>query len=141
MLEVFAKLRHKGKPHLMLVLPDGSRSYIPVAWTDFSAKQSDSTPNASLIASASDLLRLHQRVDSLLRRIETDLATKQNSSTQESPHAAATTRTVERRASSDSTGLSTTHVSATEQSGRPSGPTHSQTGPGSSCFLNSTQTS
>ena len=26
-LEVFAKLRHKGKPHFMLVLPDGSRSY------------------------------------------------------------------------------------------------------------------
>jgi hypothetical protein len=140
-LEVFAKLRHKGKPHLMLVLPDGSRSYIPVAWTDFAAKPSDSTPTASLIASASDLLRLRQRVDCLLRRIETDPAIKQNASTQESPHATATTGTVERRASSDSTGLSTTHASTTEQSGRLSGPTHSQTGPASSSFLNPTPTS
>ena len=29
-LEVFAKLRHKGKPHFVLVLPDGSRSSFPL---------------------------------------------------------------------------------------------------------------
>jgi hypothetical protein len=77
----------------------------------------------------------------LLRRIEIDLTTKQNSPTQESTHAAATTGTVEHRASSDSTGLSTTHASTTEQSGRSAGPTHSQTGPGSSSSLNPTRTS
>jgi hypothetical protein len=77
----------------------------------------------------------------LLRRIEIDLATKRNSPTQESPHATATTGTVERRAPSDSTGLSTTHASTTEQSGRSSGPTHSQTGPGSSSSLNPSRTS
>jgi hypothetical protein len=141
MLEVFAKLRHKGKPHLMLVLPDGSRSYIPVAWTDFGAAASGSSPGGPIIASASDLLGLLQRVDCLLRRIETDLTAKQNTPTQESPHAAATTGAVERRAVLQSTGLSTTHAATTEQSGRSSGPTHPPTGPGSSFSLNPTRTS
>jgi hypothetical protein len=139
-LEVFAKLRHKGKPHFMLVLPDGSRSYIPVAWTDFSAAPSSSTLTNSIIASASDLLRLRQRVDYLLCRIKADPACSQNSSTQESQHASATTGALERRASSQSTSLSTTHASATELSGQSLGPTHSQTRPESSSALNPTQT-
>ena len=69
-LEVFAKLRHKGRPHFVLVLPDGSRSYIPVAWTDVASNPESSAPPCSRVGSASDLLRLRQRVDCLLRRIE-----------------------------------------------------------------------
>src|SRR5207245_7267092 len=77
-LEVFAKLRHRGQPHFVLVLPDGSRSYIPAAWTDFAAT-SASYPNSSMMASASDLLRLRQRVDWLLRRTEQGPSAKQTS--------------------------------------------------------------
>src|SRR2546427_9752224 len=68
-LEVFAKLQHKGRPHFMLVLPDGSRSYVPVSWTDFVATPPSSGTPCSIVASASDLLGLRKRVDCLLRRI------------------------------------------------------------------------
>ena len=128
-LEVFAKLRHRGKPHFLLVLPDGSRSYIPVAWTDFVATPQSSGASCSTVASASDLLRLCQRVDCLLRRIEADPTTKQNSPTQESQHATAATGTVECRAPSDSTRLSTAHASTAEQSRQSSGSAHSQADP------------
>jgi hypothetical protein len=128
-LEVFAKLRHKGRPHFILVLPDGSRSYIPVAWTDFVATPQSSAALCPTIASASDLLHLRQFVDCLLRRTEVGPTTNQNSPTLESQHATAATGTVECGTSSHSTHLSTANASATEQSRQPSGPTHPQAGP------------
>jgi len=131
-LAVFAKLRHKGKLHFLLVLPDGSRSYIPVSWTDFVATPQSAEPLCSTVASASDLLRLRQRVDCLLRRIEIGPTSNQNSLTQESQHATAATGAVECRTSSDSTDLSTAHASTAEQSRQPPGSAHSQAGPGSS---------
>jgi hypothetical protein len=127
-LEVFAKLRHKGKPHFLLVLPDGSRSYIPVAWTDFVATPESPAFGSWTVASASDLLRLRQRVDCLLRRIEPGPTADQTSPTQESQNATTATGAVECRAPSDSTALSTAHSPATQQSGQPPGCTDSQTG-------------
>jgi hypothetical protein len=123
-LDVFAKLRHKGRPHFLLVLPDGSRSYIPAAWTDSVTDLANPAPPCSIVGSASDLLGLRRRVDCLLRRIEAGPASKQNSSTQESQHATTTTGAVECRTSSDSTGLSTAHAATTEPSGQSPGPTH-----------------
>src|ERR1035441_6231639 len=125
-LEVFAKLRHRGKPHFMLVLPDGSRSYIPVAWTDFVGGSDSSAPSCSIVASTTDLLRLRQRVECLLRRIESGSTTNQNSPTQESQYATTATGAVECRTPSDSTNLSTTDASTTQPPRQPSGPTHSQ---------------
>ena len=128
-LEVFAKLRHKGRPHFVLVLPDGSRSYIPVAWTDFVAPPPGSAAPCSIVASASDLLRLRQRVDCLLHRIQAGPITELNSLTQENQHATAATGAVECRTSSSPTDLSTTYPCATEQSGQPPGRASSQNGP------------
>jgi len=130
-LEVFAKLRHRGKPHFLLVLPDGSRSYIPVAWTDFVVTPQCSGASCSTVAWATDLLRLRQRVDCLLHRIEAGPTTKQYSPTQESQHATTATGAVECGTSPNSTGLSTAHASAAEQSRQPPGSAHSQAGPGS----------
>jgi hypothetical protein len=127
-LEVFAKLRHKGRPHFLLVLPDGSRSYIPVAWTDLLTSPAHSAPPCPLIGYASDLLRLHKRVDYLLRRIEAGPASNPNSSIQESQHATATTGTVECGTSSDSTGLSTAHAATAESADLSLGPTHLEVG-------------
>jgi hypothetical protein len=121
-LEVFAKLRHKGRPHFLLVLPDGSRSYIPVAWTGSVTDLANPAPACSLIASAADLLALRQRVDYLLRRIEAGPASNHNSSTQANQHATTTTGAVECRTSSDSTGLSSTHAATTPPSDPLSGP-------------------
>jgi hypothetical protein len=137
-LKVFAKLRHKGKPHFLLVLPDGSRSYIPVAWTDFNATAQSSAASCSVIACASDLLALRQRVDCLLRRIQNGATTQQSSSTQENQHATTATGVVECGTSPNSTRLSTAHASATEQPPQPPDSAHSQAGPDSSHKLSST---
>ena len=129
MLEVFAKVRHKGKPHLVLVLPDGSRSYIPMDWTDWVPSVDSSAVDPALVASAADLLRVRQRVDWLLRRIEDGSASSQNSPTPESTHATATTGTVECGTPSDSTGLFTTHAATARRVDLSLGPTHSEDGP------------
>ena len=131
-LDVFAKLRHKGRAHFLLVLPDGSRSYIPVAWTESVTNTARPAPLCLLIASASDLLGLRQRVDYLLRRIEADPSNKQNSSTQESQHAIAATETVEHRTSSAATGLSTAHAATAKSTDRSLDPTHLEVGASSS---------
>jgi hypothetical protein len=58
-----------------LVLPDGTRSYIPAAWTNLGElcpekfKSSCSRPTTKLIASTSNLLQARQRVDVLLEKI------------------------------------------------------------------------
>jgi len=127
-LEVFAKLRHKGTSHFVLVLPDGSRSYIPVAWTDAVSDCANSAPLCSLVGSASDLLALRQRVDCLLRRIQAGPANNQNSSTQESQYANTPTGVVECRTSSDSASLPTTHDPTEKPSDRSLGPTHLEVG-------------
>jgi hypothetical protein len=120
-LTVFAKLRHKGKAHFLLVLPDGSRSYIPVAWTDSAAATKHPQASCSIVAFASDLLRLRERVDYLLRRIGFAPATKDNSATQEHHHATTPIRAVECRTSPNSTSVSPTHAAAAEPSRPPSG--------------------
>jgi hypothetical protein len=127
-LEVFAKLRHKGQPHFMLVLPDGSRSYIPVAWTDLVATPESSAPSSSLQASASDLLRLRQRVDFLLRRIEPGLVANQTVSNPENQHETAATGTVECRTPSHATTLPTAHTAAAQRPDPSAGPAFSQAG-------------
>jgi hypothetical protein len=140
LLEVFGKLRLKGKFYLVLVLPDGSRSNIPAAWTDFQSAATDaSAPSSSgsVIASALDLLRTRQCVDSLLRRIEQIPTSDKTSPNQESQHETSTTRAVVCRTPSDPAALSTTHSRAAEQSGRSSGPTHSENS--SSNFIHASQ--
>lgn len=142
-LEVFGQLRYRGKPHFILVLPDGSRSYFPVAWTEVLAAPPPSQSSCSTVACASDLLRLRERIDCLLCRINAGPITDNNLPTQESQHAtAAATGALECRTPSHSTHLSTAHASAAKQSGQSPGPAHSQAG--SKCHpqptaLNATQ--
>src|ERR1035441_6007648 len=69
-LKVFGKLNRKGQLHLVLTLPDGTRSYIPAAWTDLKPPDHPRRDrDSSLVASLSDLLCTRQRVDALLRRM------------------------------------------------------------------------
>jgi hypothetical protein len=60
--------------HLLLVLPDGSRSLIPASWTDFPGSdqtiRTGHTPHVAL-ASLSDLLHARSIIDALLRRLPT----------------------------------------------------------------------
>lgn len=62
----------QGRLHLLLVLPDGSRSLIPAAWTDLRRapdKAVTTGPRAAL-ASVSQLLQARTIVDALVRRRE-----------------------------------------------------------------------
>jgi hypothetical protein len=74
-LDLLAWIHLNGILHLTLVLPDGTRSYIPAAWTNLGElcpekfKSSCSRPTSNLIASTSGLLQVRQRVDVLLEKI------------------------------------------------------------------------
>lgn len=113
-LAVFGQLKRKNQLHLVLVLPDGTRSYIPAAWTDFA---SPGTPpdqgQPSLVAFLPDLLRTRQRVDVLWRRIgRTPIDT--TASTQENQHACKSNGTMVRGTAPDSAPVSPTQPRATE---------------------------
>jgi len=71
-LKVFGQARRKGILHLILILPDDSHAYIPVAWTDLQTEHDDakeSGPTSLTVASCHDLMRARVVVDSLLRRM------------------------------------------------------------------------
>jgi len=61
--------------HLTLILPDGSRSFIPAAWTNLNEicpqkfKSSNSPQATDLIASTSSLSRVRNIVDALLEKL------------------------------------------------------------------------
>ena len=60
--------------HLLLVLPDGSRSLIPASWTDFPGSDQPISADHSrhvALASLSDLLHARSIIDALLRRLPT----------------------------------------------------------------------
>jgi hypothetical protein len=57
-----------GGLQFVLILPDGSKSLVPAAWTDFKTVSSAS-PESPLIGALNDLLRLRGLVDALLQRM------------------------------------------------------------------------
>ena len=74
-LEILSWLHRDGVLHLTLVLPDGSRSLIPAAWTNLNKicpqkfKISNSQPTSDLIASTFSLLHARKIVDALLVKL------------------------------------------------------------------------
>ena len=98
----------------MLILPDGTRSYVPAAWTDF---ESPGTPpgkgQPALVAFLPDLLRSRQRVDALLRRIGNP-PIDPTASTQENPHASKSNGTMVRGTAPDSAPVSPTQPRAAD---------------------------
>ena len=71
-LKVFGQAHRNEILYLILVLPDDSHAYIPVAWTNLQAKHDDakkSNQASPTIASCRDLMRARVVVDSLLRRM------------------------------------------------------------------------
>lgn len=74
-LDVLGWLHRNEILHLTLVLPDGTRSYIPASWTNLSQlcpqkfKSPDNPATSNLIASTSNLLQVRKIVDVLLGKI------------------------------------------------------------------------
>src|SRR5881227_1032723 len=66
-LQVFGWMRRQGRLDLILVLPDGSRSLIPAAWTDFGVDET-AGPSNEVLGSLGDLQRARTVVDGLIHR-------------------------------------------------------------------------
>ncbi|MCP4226325.1 MAG: hypothetical protein GY773_23560, partial [Actinomycetia bacterium] len=52
-LQVLGRRRHRGVLELLVVLPDGSKTLMPAAWTDLEPAVTDQTP---AVGSLADLL-------------------------------------------------------------------------------------
>lgn len=66
------RIHRNCRLHLLLILPDGSRSHIPADWTDFpNGEQRGLTDHSRQVAlaSLSDLLHARSIIDELLRRL------------------------------------------------------------------------
>ena len=88
-LAVFGRRHHQSKPHLILILPDGSRSLIPTEWTDLDS----STPGSPAVQNphlgfVTDLLHSRAVVDALLHRRATSDGHDEESVPEEKHHRA-----------------------------------------------------
>jgi hypothetical protein len=63
-------MRRHGAVELLLVLPDGSKSLVPVAWTDADPPAADGAASAVTLGSLSDLLQACDLVADLAERRE-----------------------------------------------------------------------
>jgi len=65
-------VHRQGRAHLLLVLPDGSRSLIPAEWTDLQSSAQPSVADLTTglrLAPLSELLHARSIVDALLRQL------------------------------------------------------------------------
>ena len=67
-LPVWGRLRLRGAPMAVVVLPDGSKKRIPAAWTRAGDGTGTAGPAAGIIAPAGDLLRLLRVVSGISAR-------------------------------------------------------------------------
>src|SRR5262249_37079680 len=72
-LPVLAQRRARGRMELLVVLPDGSKSLIPAAWTDLddadAEREAQVTPGQAL-GSVADLLHASTLTQALLARVQ-----------------------------------------------------------------------
>jgi hypothetical protein len=92
LLNVLGTTHRKGRLHLVLILPDGSKSLIPADWTDLaSAKQSKrpfSAQTAATLGSLEDLLHARAVVDALLSRLAVPTSETRNTPARKESHIA-----------------------------------------------------
>jgi hypothetical protein len=71
LLQLFGWAHRKGVLNLTLVLPDGSRSYIPASWTDLDPNiLPDVKPQTAIIGSILHLLQARKVIDALLCKLD-----------------------------------------------------------------------
>ena len=83
-LTVISSIRRRGVLLVLAVLPDGSRSLIPAAWTNWIDDRAgidppppDDPPAPNNLGSLADLLQVRAIVDGLLRRLAESAAQKE----------------------------------------------------------------
>ena len=80
-------MRKHGRLELCLVLPDGSKSLIPAAWTDIDPG-AEPASGPETLGSLADLLHARAVVDGLIHRAEAAGSEDAGQPTEEVPHAA-----------------------------------------------------
>lgn len=69
-LAVLGHTHRNDRLHLLLILPDGTKSLIPAEWTDLNSTSSPTGHcDSATLASVDQLLRMRTVVDALLRRL------------------------------------------------------------------------
>jgi len=68
LLQVLGGMRRHGAVELLLVLPDGSKSLVPAAWTDAEASGADGEGEVATLGSLTDLLHACELVAGLSPR-------------------------------------------------------------------------
>jgi hypothetical protein len=68
-LPVLGRMRRHGLAELLLVLPDGSKSLIPAAWTDLHETTGGEAAEPGTVGSLADLLACHELVAGLAARV------------------------------------------------------------------------
>jgi Family of unknown function (DUF5372) len=69
-LPVLGWMQRQGSLDLVLILPDGSRSLIPAAWTDLQSAIPPEAPTTATLGTLSDLLRAGRVVAGLAFRLQ-----------------------------------------------------------------------
>jgi hypothetical protein len=67
-LRVLGGMRRHRDLELLLVLPDGSKSLVPAAWTDAEASGADGAAVAATLGSLTDLLHVCELIAELMQR-------------------------------------------------------------------------
>ena len=81
-LAVISSIRRRGVLLLLASLPDGSRSLIPAAWTDWQLKGAPPTSIDDLpdmLGAVTDLLQARTIIDALLNRLAESARNKEGS--------------------------------------------------------------
>jgi hypothetical protein len=93
LLEVIGWTHRHGSLHLILVLPDGSRSLIPAIWTDLNEgnpknlPSANSQPTSDAIATTNHLIHARKIVDALLCKLHSSEEEFKKASKEESKRA------------------------------------------------------
>ena len=90
-MEVLGWHQREGILHLTLILPDGTRSFVPAAWTNLHLISPEKSshpprPQSDRIATTTALLHVRKIVDALLGNIRSPEHTSQNASHWENFH-------------------------------------------------------
>lgn len=68
-LRVWDRLRLRGQPFLVVVLPDGSKKQLPTCWTSPDGQDSAEARGQGVLAAPGDLLRVHQLICGFSARV------------------------------------------------------------------------
>ena len=133
-LRVWDRLRLRGQPFLVVVLPDGSKKQLPACWTSLDGQDSAEARGQEVLAAPGDLLRVHQLICGFSARVASagEQAARQ-SPAKEDRHAACPTESAARPGSGATTTAAGRPAARDSRSRRGADPRPDDLGGGAAC--------